>query len=85
MDFTIYKVKSAKILMKSKDLSGFQGTILQVNYKIQNYSNVNGLNHTNQTIFVYVQFPLYINPILDYCNNTMNTPLDHQIYQTIQI
>ena len=42
MDFTIYKVKSDKILRKSEDLSGFQGTILQKN--IQNTNrNVNGL------------------------------------------
>ena len=30
MDFTIYKVKSAKILWKSKDLLGFHGRILQI-------------------------------------------------------
>ena len=34
MDFTIYKVKSAKILEKSEDLSGFQGTILRQKYRI---------------------------------------------------
>ena len=42
MDFTIYKVKSAKILNKSEDLSGFQGEILWQKYRINN-SNVNGL------------------------------------------
>ena len=42
MDFTIYKVKSTKILNKSKDLNGFQGEILQQKYRINN-SNVNGL------------------------------------------
>ena len=36
MDFTIYKVKSAKILNKSKDLNGFQGTILQQKYRNRN-------------------------------------------------
>ena len=35
MDFTIYKVKSDKILRKSEDLSGFQGTILQKIYRIR--------------------------------------------------
>ena len=34
MDFTIYKVKSAKILNKSKDLNGFQGEILWQKYRI---------------------------------------------------
>ena len=34
-DFTIYKVKSIKILKKSKDLKGFQDEILWINNKIQ--------------------------------------------------
>ena len=42
MDFTIYKVKSAKILRKSEDFLGFQDKILRINYRI-NDSNVNGL------------------------------------------
>ena len=50
MDFTIYKVKSDKILRKSKDLSGFQGEILRKIYRVIEVINVNGLNHTNQTI-----------------------------------
>ena len=36
MDFTIYKVKSTKILNKSKDLNEFQGTILRQKYRIRN-------------------------------------------------
>ena len=35
MDYTIYKVKSTKILNKSEDLSGFQDTILQQNTEIE--------------------------------------------------
>ena len=42
MDFTIYKVKSARILNKSEDLSGFQDEILRQKYRINN-GNVNGL------------------------------------------
>ena len=38
MDFTIYKVKSTRILNKSEDLSGFQDKILR---KIQNNRNTN--------------------------------------------
>ena len=36
MDFTIYKVKSAKILNKSKDFLGFQDKILQQNIQNNN-------------------------------------------------
>ena len=35
MDFTIYKVKSTKILRKSEDFLGFQDKILQINYRIK--------------------------------------------------
>ena len=34
-DFTIYKVKSDKILRKSEDLSGFQGKILRQIYRVR--------------------------------------------------
>ena len=76
MDFTIYKVKSTKILNKSEDLSGFQGEILWQKYRINN-SNVNGLWPYQLTDNFRINHNSHRSS-KDHCNTIWNTPLDHQ-------
>ena len=83
MDFTIYKVKSTKILNKSEDLNGFQDKILRKNTEI--IEIVNGLKTIPIKQFSYkFTTPTDLYKYRSLQNNT-KLSLDHQIYHNTDL